>query len=208
VRDGRIALRAPETDPIDVPVTRKGAETIEVVVWRDTVRAIDLGGAAASWLTVFLERPARLVTMAPDFARRRHRLEDTPEFQIAFNDGYPLLVLSEDSLSDLNARLDVALPMNRFRPNLVVRGGAAYDEDRWRRIRIGACELRATTACERCVITTTDQQTLDRGKEPLRTLAMYRRGGESGNEVLFGRNYVHETKSGEIAVGMPVEILE
>lgn len=177
----------------------------EVVIWRDTVRAVDLGPAAAAWLTQVLGRPARLVRMAPGYSRPIRRDSARPGDEAAFSDAFPLLILSEASLAELNGRLDDALPMNRFRPNLVVAGCEAYAEDAWRRIRIGDVVLRAAGACARCIVTTTDQRTLERGKEPLRTLAQYRRS-EDGL-IYFGQNYIHETKSGRLEVGAPIEIL-
>jgi uncharacterized protein YcbX len=106
----------------------------------------------------------------------------------------------------LNQRLDFPLPMNRFRPSLVVRAAEAFAEDRWRRIRIGDVVLRASGPCGRCVVTTTDQESLERGPEPLRTLAQYRRG--PSGDVNFGQNYIHETKTGTIAVGAGVTVLD
>jgi uncharacterized protein YcbX len=139
-----------------------------------------------------------------------HARRVNPEFfpagaYTAFSDGYPLLLLSEASLEDLNARLPEPLPMDRFRPNLVVRGCAPYAEDGWRRIRIGAIELAVVKPCDRCVVTTIDQATGERsGTEPLRTLAGYR-NTERG--VLFGQNVVH-LGQGSIEVGAEVEVLE
>lgn len=210
LNEGRITLAAPGVGPLDLPLRAESpAEACEVTIWRDTVSATDLGPEAAAWLTGYLGQPARLVTLSPAFRRPvRGSVAPDPD-QAAFSDAFPVLLISEASLEDLNQRLDPAiagLPMDRFRPNLVVRGCAAYAEDVWRRIRIGDIVLRAAGPCGRCVVTTTDQQTLDRGKEPLRTLAQYRRGPQG--EVYFGQNYVHETKSGSLRVGDAVEILE
>ena len=104
----------------------------------------------------------------------------------------------------LNARLDEPLPMNRFRPNIVLEGAGPFAEDGWTRVRIGAIELDMAGPCARCATTTTDQETGARGVEPLRTLATFRR---EGAEVMFGQNANHRG-TGEIAVGMPVEVLE
>lgn len=207
--DQRLHLSAPEASPLEVstaPVTAAERAARDVVIWSDTVRAIDLGEAAATWLTTVLQRPARLVVIGDDYSRPVRRGSPEPGDEVSFADAHPLLVISEASLADLNERLDVPLPMNRFRPNLVVRGAAAFAEDTWKRIRIGNVILRASGPCARCVMTTTDQETMERGKEPLRTLARYRRG--SGGDVIFGQNYINETKSGTINVGAVVEILE
>lgn len=206
VRGGRLSLQAPGAPRLEILTRPDGAAFIDVQIWRDTCHAVDLGAGAAGWLTRFLEKPARLVAMAADFARPVRKPAAQPGDQVAFNDAHPLLVIGEASLADLDSRLAAPLPMERFRPNLVVRGSLPYEEDRWRRVRIGECILRASGPCSRCVVTTTDQQTLERGAEPLRALALYRRG--SGGEVWFGQNYINETKVGELAAGMPVEVLE
>jgi len=126
---------------------------------------------------------------------------------VTFADSCPFLVLSEASLADLNSRLAVPLPMNRFRPNLVVAGAAPYGEDAWTRIRIGDAVFRSAGPCARCPITTTDQATAVRGKEPLKTLATYRRDPDDQTDVNFGLNLIHETKRGTVRVGAPVEMI-
>lgn len=200
----RLCLTAPGSKRHEVALDASAAPTTEVVIWHDTVAACDLGDDAAWWLTAHLRRSVRLVAMAPGYSRpvRRHAQAGD---EVAFVDGYPLLIISRATLDELNQRLDVPVPMDRFRPNVVIDGCAAGDEDLWQRIRIGDCVLRAAGPCIRCVVTTTDQSTLERGKEPLRTLGTYRRV-EGG--VCFGSNYIHETKAGTISVGMPVEVLD
>lgn len=205
-----LTLAAPGADRLTVSASATAdAPRLDAVIWRDTVRAADLGGLAAEWLSAFLGRPARLVAMPPEFSRPIRKSTALPGDEAAFSDAYPLLVVSEASLADLNDRLGPAaagLPMDRFRPNLVVRDCPAFAEDAWRRIRIGDVVLRAAGPCARCIVTTTNQQTLERGKEPLRTLAQYRRSAEG--DVNFGQNYIHETKTGVLRVGAPIEVLE
>jgi len=99
------------------------------------------------------------------------------------------------------------VPIDRFRPNLVVSGGGAFEEDRWKRLRIGPVTFHSAGPCARCAITTTDQGSGERGQEPLRTLASYRRNPDKPGDVNFGQNLIHETKSGMLRVGDPVEIL-
>ena len=111
---------------------------------------------------------------------------------------------AETSLADLNARLERPVPVDRFRPNLVVRGCEPYAEDGWRLVRIGRIPLRVIKPCARCTITTVDQQTATSGKEPLRTLARFRR---AGNKVLFGQNLIHDG-TGTLHTGDPVEVLQ
>ena len=119
---------------------------------------------------------------------------------MSFADAFPFLLLSQESLAALNERLARPVPMNRFRPNLVVAGGAPHVEDTLRRFRIGDLELEVVKPCDRCVLTTTDQSTAERGPEPLRTLAAYRK---VGSKVLFGQNVVHYT-TGRLTVGEKV----
>jgi uncharacterized protein YcbX len=125
---------------------------------------------------------------------------------VSFADAFPYLIASETSLDDLNSRLNRPIPMDRFRPNIVIRGcGSPYAEDRWQAIRIGAITFRHGGPCVRCVVTTTDQRTLERGPEPLRTLATYRRVPEGG--VIFAVNFFSDRHDGIVRVGMPVEVL-
>jgi uncharacterized protein YcbX len=135
-----------------------------------------------------------------------------PGENVGFADSYPFLVLSEASVLDVNRRIVAAgggaVPINRFRPNLVVEGCGPFAEDIWRRIRIGGIVFRVVKPCSRCVITTTDQATGERFAEPLRTLAGYRRDPADPIEVNFGQNLIHETSSGALRVGDPVEVLE
>ena len=126
-----------------------------------------------------------------------------PTDQVGFADGYPLLLISEASLADLNSRLATPLPMNRFRPNIVVTGCEPYAEDTWQRIQIGGLGFDIVKPCARCATTTTDQATGARGKEPLKTLATYRDGPDSG--PLFGQNVIH-AGVGAIRVGDEVEV--
>lgn len=200
--------------PVDVPKRPPaGAPVREVTVWRDTVLAEDCGDAIAGLLSKFLGEPARLVRAGRDYNRTVHadRISGTAEEQgapppVAFGDAFPLLVTSIASIGDLNTRLDVPIPMDRFRPNIVITGSGAYAEDTWTRIRIGNVELYSGTPCGRCVITTTDQHTGERAKEPLKTLATYRKGPDGA--VNFGQNFIHAASRGVIRVGDSVTILE
>lgn len=200
--DGTIALAAPEQETLSIPVLTHG-ERREVSVWRDSCEAIDQGDAAAEWASAFLRASCRLVRIADDTVRAVDRAFAVSERdQVGFADGYPFLLATEESLADLNGRMAAPLPMNRFRPNIVVAGVEPFAEDGWRRIRIGALVFAVVKPCARCAITTTDQATAERGKEPLRTLATYRQ--VRGKGVMFGQNLIHET-TGVIRVGDPVE---
>jgi MOSC domain-containing protein len=200
-----LTIEAPGMPPLTVVATNDGPRA-KVVVWRDRCAAIDQGDAAADWFGDFLGAPCRLARMDAAFVRRVDgRYARRPDDQTGFADGYPFLLISAASLDDLNGRLASPLAMNRFRPNIVVTGCPPYAEDRWRRIRIGPVVFDLVKPCARCVITTTDQATAERGQEPLRTLATYRRRRDG--KVLFGQNLVHEGE-GVIRAGDAVEILE
>jgi hypothetical protein len=205
IAGGRLTLTAPACKPFEIDLARASGYRIEIEVWRHRGPALDQGDAAAAWVSDHLGAVCRLVRLAPHHFRRVDPAFFLGESYTAFSDGYPLLLISEASLEDLNARLPERLPMDRFRPNLVVRGCLPYAEDGWKRIRVGGIEMVVVKPCDRCVVTTTDQSTGERaGAEPLRTLATYRTG-ERG--VLFGQNLVH-LGHGAIAVGAPVEVLE
>ncbi|AUX28049.1 MULTISPECIES: MOSC domain-containing protein [Sorangium] len=214
--EGELTLGAAGRSPISVPrasQSAQGARLLTVEVWSSTgLLAEDCGDDVAAWLSDFLDHPARLVRAGAAF--RRPVLKDSvarPEDVVSFADEFPLLVISEASLADLNAHLKdrgaAALPMDRFRPSLVVSGCEAFDEDRWGRVRVGELVLRAGGPCARCVVTTTDQLTAERGPEPLRTLATYRRDPQKPGDVNFGQNYIHETKSGALRVGDEVTVV-
>jgi uncharacterized protein len=199
-----LMVSAPNMPQLKVAMAQRDARRIEIKVWDHSGPAEDAGESAADWFSSFLERPCRLVRWADDQLRMVDRAYARSEAAVAFNDGFPVLLMSEASVADLNTRLKQPVPMNRFRPNLVVRDLEPYAEDRWRKIRVGEVELDVVKPCGRCVTTTVDQLTGTAGTEPLATLASYRK---QGNDVLLGQNCVH-LGLGSIRVGDPVEVLE
>jgi uncharacterized protein YcbX len=192
-----LRIDAPGMATLEMPLRPSASAMTQVVVWNFSGPATWLGEEAARWFTAFLGTACSLVHMGDDVVRPANPLFAPAETRVSFADGYPILLISEESLADLNRRLSAPLPMNRFRPNLVVAGAEAYAEDQWRTIEIGGMLLRVVKPCFRCVITTTDQATAERGREPLRTLARYRR---VDGEVMFGQNVVHES-TGNLRVG-------
>ena len=205
-----LTLSSPKKGAVTLPLTAS-AGLRRVTVWRSTTTADDCGDEPAEWLTDFLGLPLRLVRMGGTFQRQNLKPAAQAGDVVTFADSCPFMVMSEASLADLNDRLVVkdedSLPMNRFRPNLVVAGCAPYAEDRWTRIRIGDVVFRSAGPCARCPITTTNQETAVRGKEPLRTLATYRRDKDDATNVNFGTNLIHETKRGTVRVGDAVDLL-
>ncbi|MGW1885990.1 MOSC domain-containing protein [Streptomyces sp. NPDC001970] len=209
--DGGIRLSAPGLAPLSVTVPEP-AGTAVVEIFGEKVEAVPAGAASAAWFGAFLGAPVRLMHL-DDPAHRRPVDPDyaLPGETVSFADGFPLLATSVASLDALNSLIaqgdhpdEGPLPMNRFRPNLVVDGTPPWAEDGWQRIQVGEVRFRVAKPCGRCVVTTTDQRTAERGKEPLRTLARHRRFGD---RLVFGQNLVPE-QTGTVRVGDPVQILD
>lgn len=203
--DESLSLSAPGMPALSLPVALKGPIQ-RVSIWSSSdVKAVDQGDRAAEWLSAYLKFSVRLVRMPKDSIRKvdpEHAVN--PDDHVSFADGYPILIASQASLDDLNTRLAMPLPMNRFRPNLVVAGCKPFEEDTWKRIRIGQVEMALVKLCSRCEVTTIDQATAVQGKEPLKTLATFRR--VNGNKVMFGVNVI-PLNEGRLRVGDAVEIL-
>lgn len=208
---GGISVSAPGLPALAIEVPRPSG-TIRVDVFDTPVEAVPAGPPADAWFSAFLETEVRLVHM-DDPARRRpiDPAYALPGETVSFADGYPLLATTTSSLDALNSLIaqgdhadEGPLPMNRFRPNVVIEGTAPWAEDGWTRLAIGEVMFRAAKSSGRCVVTTTDQLTGERGKEPLRTLAEHRR---QGSKLIFGQNLVPE-HPGTIRVGDDVKILD
>ena len=196
-----LRVNAPGVGELVTPLAPMGGRPIATRVWDDPLRVVAPDHQADAWFSNYLGFEVVLAYMPDDVVREVDRDYAPEGGQTGFADAFPFLLIGESSLADLNARLATPLPMNRFRPNLVVSGSAPFAEDQWRRIRIGEIPMEVVKPCARCVVTTTDQATGKRaGDEPLRTLATFRR---RGNGVMFGQNVVHYA-SGRLVVGDPV----
>lgn len=195
-------------ESIDIPlhpVFSDTASKIEVTVWEDTIDAFEVSQKTTDWFTKLLGFSVRLVYM-PDESERKL----DPDYTItgneitSFSDAYPFLIIGQSSLDDLNGRLEVSVPMNRFRPNFVFTNGEAFEEDAWREFKIGNVSFVGVKPCDRCVMTTVDQEKgVISGKDPLKTLAKYR---NFGNKVLFGQNVIG-LGLGVVKVGDVVSVL-
>jgi hypothetical protein len=206
VDDDVLTLGSEEHGDVSIPLSRRHERAREVTVWRSQVRGFDEGDDVAYWLSQRLAMPVRLVRFDRGKPRPSNRdyVGDSGAHTF-FSDGYPLLVIGAASLDDLNDRLgdrgEAELPMNRFRPNVVVDGLDPYDEDHVDTLTIGELVLRMVKPCVRCQVTTTDQATAVVGREPLPTLATYRYD-ERFDGVKFGMNaIVAAGAGGTIAVG-------
>lgn len=163
---------------------------LSVQVWADQVSALDAGDMAAEFVSGVLETPARLVWMPetteravdPDYASKQET--------VGFADGFPLLLIAQASLDDLNTRLEQAVPMNRFRPNIVVDGCEAFAEDSWHSLKNDDCELQVVKPCARCVMPSVIQETAEKDTAILRALASYRRGED--RQTYFGQNLLYQ----------------
>ncbi len=170
-----------------------------VVVWGDRCLAWSMGSRAKIWFSAMLETPCELVYMPDESNRPTDHGKFGTTHQVSFADAYPFLLISEASLADLNRRLDTPIPMNRFRPNLVISGCDAFAEDQWATLRIGDIPFRVAKPCSRCTIPTVDQATGERSPEPLKTLATYRHWD---GQIWFGQNLIHGDM-GTLRVGDP-----
>jgi uncharacterized protein YcbX len=190
VGDDVLRVEAQGMPALELPLRPKSAVATTVGVWDDTCAAVWVGERASRWFSDLLETDCSLVHMPEDSLRPANPAFAPAGSRVSFADAYPFLMISEESLADLNQRMPEPLPMNRFRPNLVIAGGPPYGEDELGRFRIGSLGFAGVKRCDRCVLTTTDQVTLARGAEPLRTLATYRKWD---GKVWFGQNVVHDS---------------
>ncbi len=186
------------TVPFDVDHFKKG----RVQIWDDEVNAYSFGKEINQWFSDALGQKCMLVHMKETTDRKvEHQYRNHNE-QVSFADAMPFLLIGQASLEDLNSRLTNPIGMERFRPNFVIEGGQPFEEDGWKALRIGNIRFRVTKPCARCVMTTVDQDSGKRGKEPLATLASFR---NVGGKVLFGQNMVAYGR-GVVKVGDPLLI--
>ncbi|WP_314219248.1 MOSC domain-containing protein [Streptomyces zaehneri] len=207
---GGVRLSAPGLEPLTVPVPEP-VGTVSMEIFRDKVEGVLADDAAHAWCSAHLGADVRLVHMDDPATRRPVDPEyGRPGETVTFADGYPLLAATTTSLDALNSLIaqgehaeEGPLPMNRFRPNLVLAGTDPWAEDGWSGLVVGEVEFRVAKPCGRCVVTTTDQGTATRGKEPLHTLGRHRR---LGGKLIFGQNLV-PLGHGTIRVGDPVRVI-
>jgi len=214
----RLALISVAAEGLDLvarapamPVLRiappQGIESLHVTIWQDQLPAYPAPAEAHAWFSDFLSMSCRLVYQG-DSIRGVDPRWSQPGDLTSFADAYPVLICTSASLDDLARRIGTALPMDRFRPNIVVAGNDAWAEDEWVRLRIGPVEMDLTKPCARCSVTTVDQlHGLRTGKEPLRTLAGFRfLQVPSISGVIFGQNAIPRAL-GRISVGQEVDVI-
>ena len=215
IKADTLELRAPGMLRLEIPLglpDPADAPTLDVSVWNDTVKAYDCDPTTAAWFSNFLGVPARLARFHPD-ARRIADRRWTGDIEAAalFADGFPLLVISEASLRDLNEKLvaqgRAALPMNCFRPNIVVDGAEAFDEDYAESLKVGQAVVVPVKPCSRCSIPSVDQATGLAGLDPLDILRTYRANPKLNDAITFGMNAVVREGEGELLrIGQEIEL--
>ena len=193
---------------LQVPFDATEAQTETATVWGSDVKSEIYTPEINQWFSDLLDFKCKLAVMPqasnravePDFAVRKD------EDFVSFADGFPFLLIGENSLQDLNEKLENSVSMNRFRPNFVVSGAEPFAEDNWKIIKIGETIFHVVKPCARCVLTTVDQSKGEKdGKEPLKTLASYR---NANGKVLFGQNLIAEKAGSYVKIGDKVEVLE
>ncbi|MFO7587026.1 MAG: MOSC domain-containing protein [Gemmatimonadota bacterium] len=203
--DGGLELVALGMPPLAVAPPGEEAPVVRTSLWGHAAEGRAASAAASEWLGEFLETECRLLHVPRELARPVAGPWGRGSERTAFTDGFPFLLVGEGSLDALNERLASPVPMDRFRPNLVVAGTEPFEEDDWDAVRIGRVALRVVKPCPRCVVTTVDQATgvRDPAGEPLRTLARFR---TRDGKAWLGVNLVHESE-GELRLADPVEVL-
>ena len=188
---------------ITIPFETSYAAKTKVIVWDDVCDAFEINEELNAWFSEMLHINCKLVYMPDDTKRLVDKRYATNDEITSFADGYPILMIGQSSLDNLNEKLTEALPVNRFRPNIVFTGGHAHIEDEMAVFEINAVNFFGVKPCARCMITTINQQTAEAGKEPLRTLAGYRM---KNNKIYFGQNVLQQ-QNGSIQIGNEIKIL-
>ena len=188
-----------------IPFSYSSSKKIIVNIWDDLCDAVAVSDELNEWFSDALSISCKLVHMPDDSLRKvDERFAVTKNEVTSFSDAYPILIISQESLNDLNSRLPHQLPMNRFRPNIVVEGCEPYEEDTMQHFRINGIDFYGVKLCARCVMPTINQDTAEKSKEPTRTLYNYRR---REHNVYFGQNVLYHN-TGVIKVGDTLDILQ
>ena len=192
------------TQSIIIPFITEEKTPIQVSIWDDVCEAIEVSTECNNWFSSMLAISCKLVYMPNETKRLVDKKYAVNNEVTSFSDGYPILMIGQASLDELNSKLDKPLPMDRFRPNIVFTGGHAHIEDEMKLFSIDDIHFVGAKPCARCVVTTINQQNIEKGKEPLKTLATYRR---KNNKIYFGQNILQQ-QNGRIAVGKEIKVIE
>ena len=184
-------------EQIHIPFELDKGKKLNVVIWDDECEDVSADENLNDWFSRVMGFPCKLIYMLESTNRIVEPDYGVKNKIVSFADAYPYLIIGQSSLDELNNRLQVHLPMNRFRANFVFKGGSAYEEDGWDEFFIGGVKFKRIKPCARCIITTTDQETGERSEEPLAVLSTYRK---VGNKVMFGQNLI-SLSAGTVKVG-------
>jgi len=214
-----MVVRAPGMEPLKIPLASECATIYDVSVWEWSGSAYDEGPEAAEWFSTFFGNPTRLVRFKEESETRLTDPDYARGYRVTFSDGYPFLITSQGSLDALNEKLEDPVPINRFRPNILVEGCHPYAEDLWKTIKINKLTFGGVKLCGRCKVPTINQDTgIPSPTEPTETLQKYRSGEvllpshKNKRQVYFGQNAVCKeslSANGEgriIKVGDPVYV--
>lgn len=206
IGDGKLSVSHKNSpkQSISFSLDEDTGEELSVVIWNDTSTAIEVNKKVSEWFSDFLKFKVRLVKMPLTEKRLVDQDYASNDEVVSFADGYPCLLIGQSSLNGLNEKLDDSIRMDRFRPNFVFTGGEPHVEDSFKTFHIGEVLFSAVKPCARCVLITIDQQTGEKGQEPLRTLASYR---TVGKKIMFGQNLLHQ-QLGIIRVGDEVKVVD
>jgi hypothetical protein len=198
-----LVLYYEDRDPLKLNYADFDMQEADATVWKDSFTAYTTTNEANRWFSEILDQPVQLLFTG----EQSNRVREKVGHNVSFADGYPLLLISEASMGELNRRSSENHVMAQFRPNLVVAGDEPFIEDGWKRIRIGEVEFEVVKPCERCILTTVDTEkgAFRVSKEPLRTLLTFRANERGG--TFFGQNLVAKNE-GVIRAGDPVEVLQ
>lgn len=190
-------------DSISIPLSASLHNTVKATLFGKAVRATEVSHEANLWLSSNLSQDVRLVKMNPEDIRHKELIKGPPQVEVSFADGYPYLIVGTDSLDLLNSKVDSSLSSNRFRANIIVETSEPHIEDSWEEIKIGDIGFLIIKSCARCPVVTVDQSTGTKSKEPLKSLATYRK---KENKIYFGANAISR-EEGYVHIGDEVVVL-
>lgn len=197
MKDGRLVVSY-KSEELSIDLEAHTDNEIEIEVWSDKFQAYEVDKETSEWFSEQLDQPVRLVKMTEASLRPKQLKVAPHKTELSFADGYPYLILGDASMQALNSHLDNPLPLDRFRANIIVTTTQAHEEDKWQQnFQLGQAKLKVIKPCARCVVTTIDQRSGEKGKEPLKSLATYR---QWDNKIWFGANAIC-TQEGIVSVG-------
>lgn len=194
----KVTHRTKNIDALKVPFQPQTTDRKPITIWDDEVEGIRVSDEVDAWFCEVLGKECSLYYQPNDsFRKIDPNYAITQEEHTSFSDGYPILIIGQSSLDELNSKLEKNIEMKRFRTNLVFEGGEPFIEDTFKEFTVGSAKLIGVKPCARCVLTTIDPKTGEKGKEPLKTLSEFRK---KGNKILFGQNLL-VNQTGKIRVG-------